>query len=360
MKKRNAQFVVQIKYEQLERNNKFVIHINSKEVKMIENQRKTAWNKCILLICLVSLSLMMGGCVDEAKKIREETQKLQNITNVEDIKNIRFLEKRSKSVSEKEFIEWHRAYQDQQKPYSKNLILQYKNLYEKFNKPEYIYLYSRTLPYNESLPMLENLVKNFPKFAYSYNALGSIYYENAASVDDIKKAQLYIQQGMEIDKDIPMAEALPLINFALEQEQKAKNMQLKVNIDSKLSFIKYRTTKIGINKFRIQEMESYGSYGWFVKKNITVEMKFKGLCTIVTYNKSFTEEKRPGFGAWYQFIVSEPAYIYLLLIGNSDVTRQKSYSISKSDTKSMQGVIDAFFYIEDIAGTEYFVIDNMN
>lgn len=114
----------------------------------------------------------------EILKLKLEIEKLKNELN-----NVRVPINeaeppiiRPPKMSEQEFIESHRTYQNKQGQeskdgfsYPRSLILRYKKMMDEHpSERSYYYLYARILPTSDAVELTSRMIQKWPKFAYGY------------------------------------------------------------------------------------------------------------------------------------------------------------------------------------------------
>jgi len=332
--------------------------------------------KKIILPILV-LSVLFAGCGknSDTEKMKLENEKLRlqlelakaNGATTTATTTTDFLEIKPNDMSDKEFIEWHRNYQDKEQKnnggsYPTSLVLKYQKLKEKYNTDAYYYLYARTLSADEQFKLANEMVKKFPKFAYGYNLLASKYYDNPQSIDDVKKALDYAKTGQSLDKDIPMVAYIPAMEQAINAEKKARNMPLEINLGQTI-YDKIESTKTGKNKYRIiLKQNSYTGEMNIVQnivKDFTVEMIYKNIVPIVNKNIFAGTETRAGLGFEYQLVFSDPISMGIVFVGEGEKNQTGVY-MNRDDIKANKGVENIYLGVSDLSKTDSFVINDLN
>lgn len=211
----------------------------------------------------------------EILKLKLEIEKLKNELN-----NVRvpineaeppFV--RPPKMSEQEFIESHRTYQNKQGQetkdgfsYPRSLILRYKKMMDDHpSERSYCYLYARLLPTSEAVELTNRMIQKWPKFAYGYRMRKSQLMKK--NPPDCKAALVAAEKEVSLDPESDTKEDLVFLKQCVDAASNAFKVKLTYDIEKDGTTVSGR----GKNVFTVSQRHSYET------KTTTISLKYVGL-----------------------------------------------------------------------------------
>ena len=249
---------------------------------------------------------------------------------------------RPASMSEQEFIEIHRTYQDEQKNdenhklvYPRSLIIRYKKLMEDMSaERSYSYLYARLLPLEEIDDSIKNLTKKFPDFSYGYRLLWHQKLYNTTP-PDCKAALIAAERESVLDPAQNLKDYIIVIKQCISTKDIAPRIRLTYDSKSNKEDFYTSTNLSNYNHNTVTLKKRLVN----TKKKTNISLEYVGMVQLNT---------GPGF----HYKVTESGdyeYLRLLLIPKQEVQlSEKSKYISDTDFKTGNGSASIYISVQDM------------
>lgn len=248
--------------------------------------------------------------------------------------------KRPNKMSEQEFIELHRTYQDKQGTekgkgnidYPRSVVLRYKKFMDDSPSDKaYTYLYARLLPSDKIEPLADLMISKWPDFSYGYRIKWtlSLYNKNppdcAGALAAIKSEQSKDPNSNELNKSINF------INACLDGISDAQKVKLTYDDDA--------IKKFGL--LDILKVEQHSNTSFTIAL-----LKFKRDIKITKVSIDYVGMTQLNTGPGYHFKISEDndyANIQLLLVPKEGMAIDRTLFFQATDIKAESG--SKSFYI---------------
>jgi hypothetical protein len=256
----------------------------------------------------------------------------------------RFLEESPVGMTETDFIQWHRNYQDanhnsEEGSYPVALKTRYRLLRDSHpGKLSYAYLYARMLSPKEGTAEAEQIVSKWPDFGYGLSLLAYDYLMN--SPIDVEKVANIANRALAISPDAPIKQDMPQFRRAAKLEPRLKKIALSFDYDS---LNKYRNARLDIQKEGVGMFNVFNRRlspsGWTTSGQFSLSWQYHGLF----WDSDFTK-----ISACFELSMKPPHTIKLLFMGMQDPLNNTMY-ILEDEMKAAGGKRDICYWLDDVA-----------
>ncbi len=258
---------------------------------------------------------------------------------------------RPSSMTEREFIESHRAYQDNQSSiegnkniYPGSLILRYKKLMSEYPRERtYSYLYARIAPFSEKSELIQGIVSKYPDFPYGHRLKWN-FLLHEKNPPDCKSALISAEREKVLDPELEMNDIFTFLNQCVTAQEDAPKIILTFD-----------------NKSIKEDADSYTAFSKNADNSITLKKKLFKSVTNTNIRLKYVGITRKSAGPELHYKITETGdYIYLKLLFVPKTGKQiinKTRNVNTTEFLTGNGAADLFIGVEDMVSLKEIQIE---